>query len=283
MADGGEGVRLTVLCDDLVLSRRLLGEHGLALLVQTPSRRVLWDTGSGLTLLHNARELGVDLAELDAVCLSHGHYDHTGGLGAALAMTGSVPVYGHPAIFGAKYRMREGRDPVHIGIPWKRQELEQKGARMVLRREMTRLGPDLWLTGEIPREHEEEGCDSPFRVLHKGQFRPDPLEDDQALVVRTRRGLLVILGCAHAGLGNTLRQVRRQAGSTPILAVVGGMHLLHTRPDGVRRAVALLEEAGVQEVYPGHCTGLRAEAALLDAFGSDRFRQLHVGAVLEFD
>lgn len=275
-------VSITTVCDNTVRDRDLLGEHGLSVLVETPEVRVLFDTGSGLTLLHNAEKIGIDLSRIDVVALSHGHDDHTSGLKPLLlSIKRELRVYGHPDIFTPKHKIKKGHRPVFIGIPQSRDELESLGAGFYLNRAPTEITPNLILTGEIPRT---EACEEPegeFYLVTKDETQPDRLLDDQALLVKTSDGLVVILGCAHSGVANTLKRAVEVGEDERVLAVIGGFHL-HKVTDGrLRFTVRMLEELGVKRLAPCHCTGLKATAALTYAFRENLVPN-HVGVTFEF-
>ncbi len=275
-------VRITILVDNYVRRRSLLAEHGWACWVETPAERLLFDTGQGQTLRHNAGELGVPLATATSIALSHGHYDHTGGLAAALELAPTARVLAHPAALEAKYKRGPDGCTRAIGLP---DQLAERCARLaaclVATRTPTQVGPGLWLTGEVPRVTDFEQDDSAFRLDAAGQ-KHDPLADDQALVVRCAAGLVVVLGCAHAGVINTLRFVQTLHPGVPLTAVLGGMHLYGAPEQRVAKTISELAALGVGRVIPAHCTGRRALAAFAAGL-PDRCTPGEVGTALEFE
>jgi len=275
-------VTITVLVENTTERRGLLAEHGFAVLVEARGRKILFDTGAGRALLPNAEALGVDLASVSAVVLSHGHYDHTGGLKAFLEAHGPVDVYAHPDVFRERYSVKAAEEPKSTGIPWKRRELESWGARFNLERTMVMLGPGMFLTGAIPRLTEYEKTPEEFKTRSGSSLERDIVPDDQALVIHTARGLVVLLGCAHAGLINTLRHVRLVTGMTKIHAVFGGTHLRGASTERINRTIEALGEFGVDLIGVGHCTGFEACAALYREFGK-RFHCMPVGTVFSLE
>jgi len=272
-------MRIVVLADDVAGPRGLLAEHGLSLWVETGDHRVLFDTGQGLVLEHNARALGIPLARADAVVLTHGHYDHTGGLAAALSGRRGVPVYAQPEATSPRYARRAGVAR-QIGMPDSaRQALTERGAVRSSRAPLPMCG-SARVTGFIPRRTDFEDEAGTFYLDADGR-EPDPLADDQAAFVETRAGTVVLLGCAHAGVVNTLRHVVSLA-TGPIHAVIGGMHLAAADPERIESTVRALVDRGVRHVVPCHCTGLAATAALARELG-DRCTPGHVGAAYEFE
>lgn len=260
-------LRITCLVDNTAArSGNTWGEHGLSFLVETSHGRVLFDTGaSGTVLAHNARALGVDLRDVDVLVLSHGHNDHTGGLGAVLDARPDLPIYAHDTILRPRYS-RRGEQYVEIGIP---QALKERMARahLYLHHKPVQVLPRVWTTGGIMRREETEGRSARHAIRDGDGWKPDPYEDDMALVLETDRGLVLLCGCCHAGLLNTLACVRHTFGR-PITAVFGGTHLVSASPAELEHIVAVLEERYPEMTYyVNHCTGEDAYVALVNAFG----------------
>lgn len=275
-------VKITTICENRTPRSGLLGEHGLSMLLEAGGKKILFDTGAGATLACNAARLGLDLTGLDAVVLSHGHYDHTGGLKWVLGIQvpASLAVYGHPDIFGEKHASRKNGPPEYIGIPWKREDAEALGARFCLGREPADLGGGIRSTGEIPRSPRAAKEESPFLVREGGGFAEDRLLDDQALVVESSAGLIVLLGCAHAGLIETLEHVLSLTGESRIYALLGGTHLSSVPEERLDEIAAALRRFAPEIIAPCHCSGIRATAALHRAFGKKCLPH-QVGSIFE--
>lgn len=260
-------IEVTLLVENTARGEGILGEHGLAFWIDTGTHRVLFDTGQGMALLNNAAALGIDLAKADAIVLSHGHFDHVGGLEAALAVARRAPLYLHPRAVERKY---SGSDPVRgarsVSRPFvETQQFLQDERRVIASREPIEVVPGCWATGEIPRTNDFEDTGGPF-FLDPALTQPDPLLDDQALFFRTKEGVVVILGCAHAGVVNTLARVTELTGGATIHAVVGGMHLENANPRRMAETVAALHRFDVRQLGPVHCTGWAAVAAFQQGF-----------------
>ncbi len=274
-------LRITVLVENTAGRRGLLGEHGLALWIERGDTRVLFDTGQGAVLRSNVSRLDVDLATADAIALSHGHYDHTGGLPDATELIGrTVPLYAHPAAFEAKYARNPDGTGRPIGIPdaAMRAVRERTDVRPV--EGPVEIGDGIMLTGPVPRATDFEDTGGAF-FTDAACTRADPLTDDQAVFVDTPDGIVVVLGCAHAGIINTLRHIRHLTDGRPIHAVLGGMHLLNASPERMDRTIAELHLLDPRRLLPCHCTGPAAVGRLWCEW-PDRCEACPVGTVLTF-
>ena len=255
--------RITILCENSVgqLSGTL-GEHGFSALIEPEvGAPLLFDTGQGLTLLHNARRMNKDLSLVKQVVISHGHYDHAGGLLPLLDEFGSKVVYSHPSVFKSRFRVKDTGECYPIGIPASREELEAAGATFDLSHEFRVIAPGVYLTGEIPRVTDFETGDQGLYCDCTGQ-EPDITKDDQSLVLETEKGLVLILGCCHAGLVNTVEHVAYMTGRRDIYAVVGGTHLGFCSQEQLGMTATALRTLGIKKLAASHCTGFAASARL---------------------
>ncbi|NIA13224.1 MAG: MBL fold metallo-hydrolase [Nitrospiraceae bacterium] len=261
-----EPTRVVTLVDNAVGARGTLAEHGLSFWIERGAHRILFDTGAGTVLAHNADMLGVDLRETDAIVLSHGHYDHTGGLPTAMEAVDSPKVFFHPDALRVKYARDTDGTARDIGVRAESgSSLAQQGVVRTHTHVMTEIVPGVFVTGQIPRVTDFEDTGGPFYLDRQCQH-PDPLFDDQALFFESSHGTIVVLGCAHSGGVNTLRHVHERTGGRHIHAVIGGTHLLTANAERVDRTIEALREFGVDHLAPCHCTGTPATAALWNAF-----------------
>ena len=261
---------LTVITENTVPGKAagLYAEHGFSLFLSRPEARILFDAGpAGLATLNNAPRLGVDLKAADLMVLSHGHMDHTGGLAGVLRAIGKqIPVYAHPDVFTDRYT-KLGERIIYSGLPFKREALEGMGAAFDLSAEFRQIAPGVYLSGEIARRRAFETGDVDLFVKQDGEFRKDPLKDDQSVAVETAEGLALILGCCHAGLINTIDHFQAKMPGKPIHTVIGGTHLDFAPAEQLRETIAVLKGLGVKRMGLSHCTGLRAGARLAQELG----------------
>ena len=258
----------------------LLGEHGLSFYIETGDRRILFDTGQNLAISNNARVLGIDLKQIDTVVLSHGHYDHSGGLQSILECNKNFTLYGHPDVFSQKVKQTNGNYK-YIGIPVEKDDVVNAGVLLKLSRKPVEIAPGVMTSGEIALENDFEDGEPMFFLKTDEQVMPDTLADDLALILETDKGLVVLLGCSHRGVINTLTQVARLKGSHKIHAILGGLHLGKASDDKLAKIIGHLREFELDMIGVGHCTGPRAFLALANEF-EDRVSFNTVGSVFEF-
>jgi 7,8-dihydropterin-6-yl-methyl-4-(beta-D-ribofuranosyl)aminobenzene 5'-phosphate synthase len=261
-------IKITTLSENTAARMGLLAEWGLSILVEVDGLQILLDTSQGFAAAHNARALGIDLSTVSWIVLSHGHRDHTGGLREILdSMKKTIDIIAHPDIWAAKYSGTFQREAEYAGIPFMREELERLGASFVLTREPVWLTDEIVTTGEIPMTTDYEEIDRNLYVREGGELHPDPLWDDRALIIDTEQGLVVITGCAHRGIINTLRHAQQLTGVEQINTVIGGTHLIRASEERIELTIAALKEFGLQRLGVSHCTGFAASVRLAEEFG----------------
>jgi len=265
-------IKLTTLSENTAGRVGLLAEWGLSVLVEVDNYKVLLDTGLDMSAAYNAVIMGIDLSAVDRIVISHGHRDHTGGLRHVLnAMRKQIEVIAHPDIWAAKYSRTFSKQEQYAGIPFAREALENWGASFRLTKEPAWITDNIVTTGEIHMHTGYEKIDSELFVKESGELRPDPLKDDLALIVKTEMGLIVVLGCGHRGMINTLHHAQKITGVEQIHMAVGGTHLIHASREQMDLTIAELKRLGVQKIGVSHCTGLPAAAILFQEFDDSFF------------
>ena len=281
-------MRLTVLVEDLKnpIRPELTAKHGLSFFIALKAgghtTNLLMDTGPSADIVfQNAQKLDVDLRKADLIVLSHGHYDHTGGLLGVLKHIGKrVPVIAHPEALEPKFARRKKRLK-KAGIPFQVSELEKSSGILTLKRGPTSIAPGVLVSGEIERASPFEEVKR-FKTMKEGKLVDDYMPDDQALFVTIRgKELVIITGCAHAGLINTVRQAQKMTGSSGVHAVIGGFHLASASVERVKATIDELRKTGIKVIMPCHCTGERAITKFSGVFSS-KCRQLKTGDIVEF-
>ena len=268
-----KALRIQVL--STMLADAGIGEWGFAALIEADGKQILFDTGfRPETVLQNAKELGINLAEVREVILSHNHDDHTGGL---LTLRRELRKQNPQALSIAH---------VGRGIFWKRQggnsnpggdwmtrvkgDYEAMGGRFVEYTEPKELLPGVWLTGPVPRVHPERNWSGAGKVEAPSGWTEDHLPEDQSLVIDTEQGLVVVSGCGHAGIINTLEYARQKVRNAPIHLALGGFHLFAANDEKLDWTAGKLKEFGLQQFLGGHCTGIEAVYRLRDRTGLNR-------------
>jgi 7,8-dihydropterin-6-yl-methyl-4-(beta-D-ribofuranosyl)aminobenzene 5'-phosphate synthase len=265
-------IQITTLSENTAARLSLLAEWGLSILIEADGYQILLDTGQSFSAVYNAITLGIDLSRIDKIVFSHGHLDHTGGLLQILKMVrGKVEIVAHPDIWGLKYVGRPDRTMEYIGVPFPKESAETLGASFNLTREPVWISENIVTSGEIPMITEYEKIDSMLYVKEKGELKPDPLWDDQALFIKSEKGLIIILGCVHRGIINTIKYAQKLTGMEQIYAVIGGTHLVSASPQRVDLTIAELLSFGIQRLGVSHCTGLPVATMLARTFGKAFF------------
>ena len=275
-------VKITLVVDNEA-PPGLLAEHGFAAWIDTGEESLLFDTGQGTALIPNADALNIDLSQANALILSHGHYDHTGAVAAFLAVNPNAPViYAHDATICRFSCRPDEQPPRQIGMsddvrhilvqlpPERRNVLD---APRYLR-------PGIGITGPVPRISNFEDTGGPF-YLNPDKTQADPITDDLSLWFETMDGLVILTGCCHSGLVNTVRHAQQVSGITRIHGIIGGLHLLNASPERLDATLAFLHECAPDFLLPCHCTGTHVTDRLHTEFGDAVMKGGGAGETIE--
>jgi 7,8-dihydropterin-6-yl-methyl-4-(beta-D-ribofuranosyl)aminobenzene 5'-phosphate synthase len=262
-------LKITIL--STMLADEGIGEWGFAALVEVDGKKILFDTGARpRTVLENAKELKINLADVQDVVLSHFHDDHTTGLMTLRREFSKA----NPAAFSRVHvgqgifleRRGNDRNPM-IAM---KQEFEATGGKVVVHEKPEELFLGVWLTGPIPRVYPEKNYPSGIEVQKDGSWMEDNLPEDQSLVFNTNRGLILLAGCGHAGLINTLEYARKFIRPAPVDAAVGGFHLFSAKDATLDWTADKLKEFQTQQILGAHCTGIESVYYLRQKLGLNR-------------
>ena len=282
-------LKVTVLAEDSVqYESPLLGQHGISFLLEARTqdvcKRILVDVGQNPSaLLLNMRLLGIQPSAIDALFLTHCHYDHTQGTVEVLKAIGKkgFPVVAHPDTFRPHYV----KDPYlrHVGVMPEdsRPKIEEAGGLLFQTTDPFPFVPGLITTGEVRRQTEFEEVGIALFTLAGGRVVQDTMKDDISLVAQVRdKGLVIVTGCSHAGIVNIVKHSVEMTGERRIAAILGGFHLLSASEERIGKTVAALSQFDIELISAGHCTGFKAQAALYQTF-KDRFKPLQTGMTFE--
>ena len=267
----------------------LLAQHGISFLLEAKtvkgSKTILFDAGqSADPILHNMKMLGKDPSDIDMVILSHCHSDHTGGLVDILKAIGSkrLPVIAHPATYRSNFVLKPafksfGMEPANSAAL-----IESAGGEMLLVAETLALAPGIVTTGEITDKIDFEANPTlSMFTLDKGEVVSDSMLDDLSMVFILDEGLVIVTGCSHAGVISIIETAVRITGVERVAAVIGGFHLIDADDARIEATVKKMADYNIDRIYTGHCTGLKAEARLQQAFGK-KFKKTHTGIIIKF-
>jgi 7,8-dihydropterin-6-yl-methyl-4-(beta-D-ribofuranosyl)aminobenzene 5'-phosphate synthase len=277
-------VKLTVLVEDSANRPDLIAKHGLSFLVETASAasnsRILMDAGPPPDIaLRNANVLKADIRHLDTIVVSHGHYDHAGGLVEILRnVRRPTPVVVHPLAFAPKFSLKP--DLRFIGPDFDERSVRDAGGVLLLVRNSVAIATGVITSGEVSRETDFEKVEG-FWTVKDQRFAQDQMTDDQALLINVRqKGLVVISGCAHSGIVNTVRYAQKITRTNNIHAIIGGFHLENADDKRIQATLDQLIRIQPKSLYPCHCTGSKAMNRFVDSFG-DRCKTTRTGDVIE--
>jgi 7,8-dihydropterin-6-yl-methyl-4-(beta-D-ribofuranosyl)aminobenzene 5'-phosphate synthase len=288
----------------------LLAEHGFSALIQPgdSEETILWDAGgSDVALIENMRRMKLDSNTITKIALSHGHWDHYAAMTALLDQMqlsprpqewpegvneaelsawlekGRIAIIAHPAAFRERWVKKEDGTLKGPFDPPPLKRWKAAGAAIVHSEKPYELAPGCWTTGRIPRQSFEESGRPKDRFYRDGDdFIPDDLDEDQAVVINLRgKGLIILSGCAHSGIVNTIEYARLFTGVERVHAIIGGFHLARASEDEIEKTVAYIQDLQPSYVIPSHCTGFQATSQLARRL-PDAFIEGVVGASYRF-
>lgn len=274
-----EKVKITLLVDNDA-AEGLEKEHGFAAWIEYGEHRVLFDTGHMGALQKNAARLGVDLKQAEAIVISHGHRDHTGTLDKVLAENDRADVYFAHTIDQNRWWYMPDAD--NYGMPEAVKQAFQAlpPSRVHSLTSCHYLAPGVGITGPVPRLNDFEDTGGTFH-LDDQRGPVDEIEDDQSMWFETDDGLVVLVGCCHSGLSNTIDYIRKISGIDKVKGVLGGMHLLQANAQRLSKTFDILKGWQADFLIPCHCTGKDSALKMEAAIGSQTVKHGHAGMVID--
>lgn len=249
-----------------------IGEHGLSVYIEAQGKKLLFDTGASSLLKRNAEALGTDLRQVETVVISHGHYDHTGGVPEFCRINRTAPIYIHKEAFHEAYAVREGQmEERTCGIRWTQEEKELIESRMILTQDSVWLSDNIVISGTIPKIEGYAPAELFYRKMEDGSLQPDPMEHEQFLAIREPEGLYVFSGCSHRGVVPAVRRARELFSGERIAVLTAGMHLYSADKEMRSKVISQVLSEEMDLVIPVHCTGLEAICELKTALGDKCF------------
>lgn len=274
-------LEITVVVENTAQGIGLLAEHGLAYWLEWGGRNILFDTGQGAVLKSNLQRMELRPDHIDTIVLSHGHFDHTAGLADALERDQPAKVMLHPDALEKKYAKNRDCTSREIGVPFPaRKALRKPTVELQTSKDPARIADGLMTTGPVPLVNDFEVPSKKF-FLDEACSKPDHLPDDQSIFFEADEGTVVLLGCAHSGVINTLQHVSHLTNERPIQAVIGGMHLVDASQDRIHQTIEGLRQWDLKLLAPAHCTGMAATVAMWNAF-PEIIASCHVGSKFAF-
>lgn len=273
-------LKVHILTDDRVRKRRMLAEHGLSLWIEKDGKAILFDTGQSSVFCHNAKSMGIGLEATDYIVISHGHYDHCGGLQYFPYKDKAPAIYAHPDVFLKKFASTDKDKPSReVGIPFEISGHDWIKDRIVYTRQPLEIDKGIMVSGEIPCSSTFEEVPKDFYVEKDGRMMHDMMLDEQMLIIQDDE-VAVFLGCSHPGVINSLKYAQKLIPDKSIKLLVAGMHLENVSPIRLQMTIQYIMDMNIRRVVPLHCTGFGAMCEMKRFLG-DRCLTLCAGDTIQ--
>ncbi|SKC73646.1 MBL fold metallo-hydrolase [Maledivibacter halophilus] len=272
-------MKLHILMDNYVTYRKLLAEHGLSFFIEANNKKIVFDTGQSNAFINNAKALGLNLSEVENIILSHGHYDHSGGLEDLTKLNKKARIYMHPCVLKKKFSLNKGilKD---AGIPFEFKDIGLSEERIKFNTGPLNIYDNILISGEIEKNNDFETIPKNLIIKENGELKQDNMIDEQFLIVREKRGIIIVLGCSHPGVVNCIEYASTLIPEKKILAVIGGMHLKNASEERINKTIEYFKSKDIEKIIPLHCTGFEAISKFKRVF-KDKCIIGSVGKLLE--
>jgi len=285
-------IQIKTISENTAASPQVMAEWGLSMEISLGNQKILFDTGAGniSVLRHNMMVMRVDPSDISSIVLSHAHQDHTGGLRSFLSQRvcqtlDNIPIYCHPKTLEPTYVKSQMNDDYRFfGCPFSIEEIRRYNADFSVSKNPIELdGKTVMTSGEVPmiNDYESVGFNF-FNKVDNGYQLDDEMIDDLALFIQTDKGLVIILGCAHRGMINTIHHAQKVTGVHDIFMVIGGTHLANGPKERLDQTIAEIKRLNIKKVGVSHCTGLTSGAYLQKELGHDVFFNNNAGSIIRF-
>ncbi len=271
---------ITILVDNNAEKSALKTEHGFSCYCRTESSSFIFDTGQTSAVVHNAAKLAVDLSQLESAIISHGHYDHTGGLADVLHLAPRARLFLHPKAIEKKFRPLKQGGSKYLGTNSDVLDAIQS-AQAAFVTAPVQIENGVFITGPVPRTNNFEDTGGDF-YLDEKCVKHDPLIDDMSIYARTKAGIVILTGCCHSGIVNTTEYIKKLCPQEKIIAIIGGLHLLNADDDRLARTLDYIRSLEPAIVAPCHCTGENAISMFKKSLPGS-YRPTAAGTVFRFE
>lgn len=250
-------LKIKILSENYARKRGLLSEHGLSIWIENNGVNILFDTGQSNIFYHNAKKLGIDIKKADMLVLSHGHYDHTGGVSEFCKANDKAPIYIHKDAFYKRYSKFNNEYSKNIGIPWSKNENCDISKRLILNKKSVNITENIMISGEIPGMVSFEDVPQSFYINDgTGSLAKDMITDEQMLLIKGKKGIYIFVGCSHPGVVNCVRYAQKLFPREKIAGLIGGMHLEKIQDIRLQMTIQSFIDLNIKNVIPLHCTGI---------------------------
>lgn len=259
-----QGLKITTLMENkLGNTENLDTEHGLSIYIEVDGKKVLFDTGQSGNFIDNGKKLGIDLKDLDYVLISHGHFDHSGGLKRLVEdINPNIKLFLGKGFFNKKYALRDSGDYEYIGNPFDKSFLDKNKIIVeYIDKDKINITENIMVFTNFNRKEEFENNNETMYLKENGEYKIDEFLDEISLAIKTNKGLVVIVGCSHPGIVNILDSIIDRTGMN-IHGLIGGTHLVKEDDEKINRVIEYLKEKEIKILGACHCTGKQGETML---------------------